>query len=76
MPPRTTPSSFRFGGTLVSLNTIKHAAIAWVVIRVLSSGFFGRAVTACAAGALAYGCRALPGLVPREFVCVCVCIVC
>ena len=73
MPPRAAPSSFprsiTVAGRTLSLDTVKHILIAWCVVRVLSSGFFGRAVTAVAAGCLAYGARALPGLVPGEWKC-------
>ena len=71
MPPRAAPSSIprsiTVAGRTLSLDAVKHALIAWCVVRVLSSGFFGRAVTAVAAGCLAYGARALPGLVPGEW---------
>ena len=48
----------------ISKEGVKHILLAWLAVRVLSSGFFGRAVTAAAAGALAFGARQMPGLVP------------
>lgn len=55
-----------FRAPTITKDGVKHVLMAWLAVRVLSSGFFGRAVTAAAAGALAFGARQMPGLVPCE----------
>lgn len=48
------------------LERAKPFFLVWLVIRVFSSGFFGKTATAAAAAGLAVVCKSLPSLVPAK----------